>query len=100
MNNHKLQENLFEGHADSLLLRVIADHGPIYGSEIVRQIQQISDDYNSMNAGHLYPTFHRLSQRGWFEITEGPSPRSGAPVSFYRITQPGMLELERRKIEN
>lgn len=98
-DDKKLQKEMFKGHMDTVILSVVAEHSPIYGYDIARRVREASEEYISLNAGSLYPSLHRLALRGWMTMTGGPSPRGGAPVTFYAITDAGLKELARRKTE-
>ncbi|MCX8125897.1 MAG: PadR family transcriptional regulator, partial [Dehalococcoidia bacterium] len=54
---------LLKGNTDSLLLSVIGD-GPMYGYQIIKELERRSNGYFQFREGTLYPALHRLERAG------------------------------------
>jgi len=85
--------DLRTGSTAVMVLRLLAEK-PMYGYQIVKELQRRSEGYFDLEQGTLYPTLHRLEKDGlvhsqWEVITEGPSRK------YYDITEQGKLELEK-----
>jgi PadR family transcriptional regulator, regulatory protein PadR len=69
-----LKREMFKGFMETVLLSVIACHGPVYGYDIVRIVRESSQGFFALNAGSLYPSLARLMQRGWTDVKLAASP--------------------------
>ncbi len=60
----------------------------MYGSQIIRELKDVSGGYFDLKEGTLYPALHRMEKRGYLKsewVQEGDSP----PKKFYRLTKEG-----------
>jgi DNA-binding PadR family transcriptional regulator len=85
--------DLRTGSTAVMVLRLLADK-PMYGYQIVKELQARSEGYFDLEQGTLYPTLHRLEKDGlvsskWEVVEEGPSRK------YYYITSEGRTELEK-----
>jgi PadR family transcriptional regulator PadR len=81
------------GSTAVMLLRLLAEK-PMYGYQIVKELQARSGGYFDLEQGTLYPALHRLEKDGlveskWEVIEDGPSRK------YYYITDRGRIELEK-----
>ena len=81
------------GSTAVMVLRLLAEQ-PMYGYQIVKELQTRSDGYFDLEQGTLYPALHRLEKDGlvqgkWEVVEDGPSRK------YYHITEEGRLELEK-----
>lgn len=79
------------GSTAVMILRLLADE-PMYGYQMVKELQARSDGYFEMEQGTLYPALHRLERDGlvrseWQIIAEGP------PRKYYYVTDTGRAAL-------
>jgi PadR family transcriptional regulator PadR len=84
--------DVVKGTLDMLILKVVA-LGPSHGYAIAQRIQQISKDLFQPLQGSLYPSLHRLEDRGWLEA-EWKQTETGREAKFYRLTRKGRKQLE------
>jgi len=84
--------DLVKGTLDMLILKVVA-LGPIHGYAISQRIQQISQNLFQPLQGSLYPSLHRLEDRGWLEA-EWKQTDTGREAKFYSLTKKGRRQLE------
>ncbi len=78
-----------KGNLEVILLTVIADEGPLYGLEIVREVQSRTQGALVLAAGSLYPPLHRLEKRGWIRSETRRSPHGSGTVTYYTVTEAG-----------
>jgi DNA-binding PadR family transcriptional regulator len=79
------------GSTAVMILRLLTDE-PMYGYQMVKELQARSEGYFEMEQGTLYPALHRLEREGlvrseWQIINEGPSRK------YYYITDAGQAAL-------
>ncbi len=85
--------DLRTGSTGVMVLRLLAEK-PMYGYQIVKELQVRSEGYFDLEQGTLYPALHRLEKDGlveskWEVVEEGPSRK------YYYITAQGRAELEK-----
>lgn len=93
----KDKELLTKGHSSFLVLSVI-EKEDMYGYQIARQIEKLSEDVFSMKEGTLYPILHSFEKDGLVEAywVLGENERKR---KYYRITNKGIKELEKSRKE-
>ena len=79
------------GSTAVMVLRLLSEK-PMYGYQIVKELQARSEGYFELEQGTLYPALHRLEKDGlvesrWGVVEEGPSRK------YYHITDNGREEL-------
>ncbi|MBQ8210771.1 MAG: PadR family transcriptional regulator [Clostridia bacterium] len=94
----KISKELAKGSTALLVLSVLS-RKPMYGYQIIRTVEVMSEDVFQMNEGTLYPILHSLENEGfltsyWSEKTESARRRK-----YYEITPQGLKELESQKQE-
>lgn len=55
---------LLKGTLQTIVLKVLKDHGKMYGYEITQLVNELSDGRIIVTEGALYPTLHRLEAEG------------------------------------
>lgn len=83
--------DLRTGSTAVMILRLLVDE-PMYGYQMVKELQARSAGYFEMEQGTLYPALHRLEREGlvsseWKFVDEGP------PRKYYYITDAGRTAL-------
>ena len=81
------------GSTTVMVLRLLAEK-PMYGYQIVKELQARSEGYFDLEQGTLYPALHRLEKDNlvesqWEVVEDGPSRK------YYHITDKGRAELEK-----
>jgi PadR family transcriptional regulator PadR len=51
---------LLKGTLQTILLKVLKDHGRMYGYEITLRVKELSGERILLTEGALYPTLHKL----------------------------------------
>lgn len=82
---------LMKGSSESLLLCLIGQK-PMYGYQIIKELEQRSQGYFKFKEGTLYPALHRLEETGlirgkWQTLSAGRYRR------YYYITEKGQRAL-------
>jgi PadR family transcriptional regulator, regulatory protein PadR len=55
---------LLKGTLQTIILKVLKDHGKMYGYEITQRVKELSDSQLLLTEGALYPTLHKLEAEG------------------------------------
>jgi len=89
------RRDLMKGSTDSLLLYLISQQ-PMYGYQIIKELETRSQGYFKFKEGTLYPALHRLERTGlilgkWQILPNGRYRR------YYHITDKGYQTLIAKK---
>jgi PadR family transcriptional regulator PadR len=79
------------GSTAVMILRLLTDE-PMYGYQMVKELQARSDGYFEMEQGTLYPALHRLERDGLVR-SEWQIAGDGPPRKYYHITDAGRAAL-------
>lgn len=87
---------LLKGSTDSLLLALIQQQ-PIYGYQIIKELEERSNGFFQFKEGTLYPALHRLEESKlivgkWQRLPNGQERR------YYYITEKGQAALNERLV--
>jgi DNA-binding PadR family transcriptional regulator len=55
---------LLKGTLQTILLKVLKDHGKMYGYEITQRVKELSEERLLLTEGALYPALHKLEADG------------------------------------
>ena len=55
---------LLKGTLQTIVLKILKDHGQMYGYEITQRVKELSDGRILLTEGALYPTLHKLEAEG------------------------------------
>lgn len=91
----KRQKELVKGNIDSLLLCLIGQQ-PMYGYQIIRELENQSQGYFKYKEGTLYPALHRLEKRGLM-IAKWQATAGGRQRRYYHLTEKGQNMLVERR---
>ena len=78
---------LLKGTLQTIVLKVLKDHGKMYGYEITQRVKDLSDGRILLTEGALYPTLHKLEAEGLLKtevVNIGKRIRK-----YYLLTAPG-----------
>ncbi|MDD5288267.1 MAG: PadR family transcriptional regulator [Dehalococcoidales bacterium] len=91
------RRELIKGSIDSLLLCLIGQQ-PMYGYQIIKELEDKSQGYFKYKEGTLYPALHRMEKAGLlagkWEATSG-----GRQRRYYHITGKGSSILAERRVQ-
>ncbi len=83
-----------QGTLDFLILKTLSG-GELHGYAVARSIFDSSGEALQIEEGTLYPSLHRLEDRGWIAAEWGLS-ENNRRAKFYRLTPQGRRELTER----
>ena len=86
------RRELLKGSTETLLLSLLAEE-PMYGYQLVREMERRSSGYFRFKEGTLYPALHRLEKDELVVSSWGSSP-SGQNRKYYHVTEHGKAKLE------
>ena len=78
---------LMKGNSESLLLYLVGQQ-PMYGYQIIKELEKRSHGYFRFREGTLYPALHRLEKTGLI-IGKWQMLPSGRQRRYYYITDKG-----------
>jgi PadR family transcriptional regulator PadR len=55
---------LLKGTLKTIILKILKDHGKMYGYEITQRVKELSAERILLTEGALYPTLHKLEADG------------------------------------
>jgi PadR family transcriptional regulator, regulatory protein PadR len=84
--------DLLRGTLDLLVLKAISLE-PLHGVAISRRIAQITQGAFQVSFGSLFPSLHRMEERGWVEA-EWRSSENNRRAKYYRLTSSGHAQLK------
>ena len=90
-----LRNELIKSNIDSLLLCLINEQ-PMYGYQIIKDLESRSQGYFKFKEGTLYPALHRLEKLGLIEGKWKALP-SGQQRKYYHITEKGYSTLAEKR---
>lgn len=59
-----IANDLLKGTLRTIVLKLLADHGRMYGYEITRKVEELSAGKIKLTFGALYPVLHKLEADG------------------------------------
>ena len=90
------KKDQLSGTLDLLILKTLAQAGPIHGYGIVLYIQRVSDDLLRVEEGSLYPALHRIEQAGWI-TSEWRTSKNNRRARYYKLTPAGRRQLAKEE---
>lgn len=88
---------LLKGTLQTIVLKVLKDHGKMYGYEITQRVKDLSDGRIVLTEGALYPTLHRLEADG---LLKTETVMMGKRVrKYYTLTAEGKSLVKERVTE-
>lgn len=88
---------LLKGTLQTIVLKVLKDHGKMYGYEITQRVKDLSDGRIMLTEGALYPTLHRLEADG---LLKTETVMMGKRVrKYYTLTAEGKSLVKERVTE-
>jgi DNA-binding PadR family transcriptional regulator len=78
---------LLKGTLTTIILKLLADGGRMYGYEITQKVKELSQDRILLKEGSLYPALHKLLADGLVEVE---TVHLGKRVrKYYQLTRQG-----------
>ena len=89
------RHELIKSNIDSLLLCLVNGQ-PMYGYQIIKELESRSQGYFKFKEGTLYPALHRLEKSGLIEGKWKVLP-NGQQRKYYNITEKGYATLVKKR---
>jgi len=86
---------LLKGTLQTIVLKVLKDHGKMYGYEITQRVRELSAERIILTEGALYPTLHKLEGEG---ILKTETVMMGKRIRKYYALTPEGRSLAREKV--
>lgn len=87
----KKRTDLLRGTLDLLILKALALE-PLHGVGVSRRITQITGGAFQVSFGSLFPSLHRMEEKGWVEAAWHAS-ENNRRAKYYRLTSSGKAQL-------
>jgi PadR family transcriptional regulator, regulatory protein PadR len=89
--------DLLRGTLDLLILKAL-NLEPLHGVGISRRITQITRGAFEVSFGSLFPSLHRMEEKGWVEA-EWRASENNRRAKYYRLTSSGHAQLKMEEQE-
>ncbi len=84
--------DLLRGTLDLLVLKALSLE-PLHGVGVSRRIAQMTRGAFQVSFGSLFPSLHRMEQKGWLEA-EWRTSENNRRARYYRLTPSGRAQLK------
>jgi PadR family transcriptional regulator, regulatory protein PadR len=89
--------DLLRGTLDLLILKSLSLE-PLHGVGISRRITQITGGAFQVSFGSLFPSLHRMEEKGWVEA-EWRASENNRRAKYYRLTSSGRAQLKVEELD-
>ena len=86
------------GGSSALLVLSLLSEKDYYGYEIIRTLEERSDETFLYNEGTLYPILHKMESKGMV-VSYKEKMENGRERKYYQLTEAGRAHLEYKKQE-
>ena len=93
----KFERDLIRSVAEPIVLKLVAERA-MYGYEIIKVVNERTNQSFEWKEGTLYPCLHRLESHGLIE-SEWLTAESGKDRKYYKITRKGRQRLKAKLSE-
>lgn len=90
-------KELIKGTLRTVILRLLDREGRLYGYQMNKRVEELSDGHYTLTEGALYPLLHKLVQDGL--LTTETEKVNGRDRRYYHITQSGRAAAADRREE-
>ena len=81
---------LLKGSLTTIILKLLSEHDKMYGYEITKKVQELSQGTLKLTEGALYPSLHKLEADGLLDVSiQNIGNRSR---KYYSLTKKGKKE--------
>jgi len=89
--------DLLRGTLDLLILKALSLE-PLHGVGVSRRVAQITGGAYQISFGSLFPSLHRMEERGWVQA-EWRASENNRRAKYYRLTESGRAQLRAEERE-
>lgn len=83
----KIPGEMLKGSLKSIVLKMLAENDKMYGYEITRKVEELSEGKIRLTYGALYPVLHKLEKEGNL-MTESQNVNNRTRI-YYKLTPKG-----------
>ena len=94
----RISKELAKGSTGLLVLGVLSKQD-MYGYQIIKTVELMSENVFQMNEGTLYPILHSLEKEEFLTAHWAENEETGRRRKYYKITEKGLKELAAQKQE-
>jgi len=91
-----ISKDLLKGTLKTIVLNLLSEGGRMYGYEITREVEKLSEGTIQLSWGALYPTLHKLEADGLIYAEEESTGRRVR--KYYQLTPEG-TKISRDKVD-
>ncbi|MFE4712507.1 MULTISPECIES: PadR family transcriptional regulator [Paenibacillus] len=92
----KVSKEMLKGSTTTLILTLLLDK-PLYGYELIKELENRSQGVFSLKEGTLYPILHTMESERWVEAYW--LEVEGRKRKYYRILDEGKAKLKEKRAE-
>lgn len=89
--------DLMRGTLDLLILKALSLE-PLHGVGVSRRIAQVTQGAFQVSFGSLFPSLHRMEEKGWVEA-EWRASEYNRRAKYYRLTPFGRAQLKVEELD-
>lgn len=93
----KTKTDLLRGTLDLLILKALSLE-PLHGVGVSRRITQITQGAFCVSFGSLFPSLHRMEEKGWV-AAEWRASENNRRAKYYCLTASGRAQLKAEELE-
>jgi len=84
---NKIPGEMLKGSLKSIVLKLLAENDKMYGYELTRKVEELSEGKIQLTYGALYPVLHKLEKEGSL-VTESQNVNNRTRI-YYKLTPKG-----------
>lgn len=84
---NKIPGEMLKGSLKSIVLKLLAENDKMYGYEITRKVEELTEGKIQLTYGALYPVLHKLEKDGSV-VTESQNVNNRTRI-YYKLTPKG-----------
>lgn len=92
----KVSKEMLKGSTGTLILTLLQGK-PLYGYELIKELEQRSQGVFSLKEGTLYPILHAMESERWVEAYW--LEVEGRKRKYYRLLDEGQAKLQEKRAE-
>jgi DNA-binding PadR family transcriptional regulator len=81
---------LYRGSLSTIVMKLLNDKGKMYGYQVTREVEKITEGELKITEGALYPTLHKLEAKGLLSVEI--KNVNNRPRKYYFLTENGKKE--------
>lgn len=87
-----MNSKLFSGTLETIILKLLSENEAMYGYEISKKVEELSNGEFKITEGALYPSLHKLEAKGI--VTTETQKIGNRYRKYYTLTKLGKVETQ------